>query len=281
MRMREAYAGGYAARTPGWPHASSLTQEHADRGTTRDHARAGSHRAGEGPPRHPRPPRSSTSSSSWPPGWPSGASAAPRSVASGRRSRTTTPRSCPRTAESTDGVPAVGAVQPEHVAAVLRGRRARGRARPARTERRCSASSRGCRTCGSPSAARRSGRTSSQPPAAAIPSEDGKALLIPVELDADKADEVLGGSSVLFEGAAALRASAKDTLAPSGLNGLRHRPRRHPRRLRHGVRRHRRHPARRRARRGLPDPADRLPQPDPALRRPAHRGVRRWPPRRS
>jgi RND superfamily putative drug exporter len=58
----------------------------------------------------------------------------------------------------------------------------------------------------------------SQPPAAAIPSEDGKALLIPVELDADKADEVLGDSSVLFEGAAALRASAKETLAPSGLN---------------------------------------------------------------
>ena len=103
-----------------------------------------------------------------------------------------------------------------------------------------------------------------QPPAAAIPSEDGKALLVPVELDADKADEVLGGSSVLFEGAAALRASAKETLAPSGLKRLRHRAGRHPRRLRHGVRRHRRHPARRRARRGLPDPADRLPQPDPA-----------------
>ncbi len=58
----------------------------------------------------------------------------------------------------------------------------------------------------------------SQPPAAAIPSEDGKALLVPVELDADKADEVLGNSSVLFEGAAALRASAKETLAPSGLH---------------------------------------------------------------
>jgi RND superfamily putative drug exporter len=57
----------------------------------------------------------------------------------------------------------------------------------------------------------------SQPPAAAVPSEDGKALLVPVELDADKADEVLGGSTVLFEGATALRASAKDTLAPSGL----------------------------------------------------------------
>ena len=58
----------------------------------------------------------------------------------------------------------------------------------------------------------------SQPPVAAIPSEDGKALLVPVELDAGKADEVLGDSSVLFEGAAALRASAKETLAPSGLN---------------------------------------------------------------
>ena len=40
---------------------------------------------------------------------------------------------------------------------------------------------------------------------------------MPVELDADKAEEVLGDSSVLFEGAAALRASAKPTLAPSGL----------------------------------------------------------------
>ncbi len=58
----------------------------------------------------------------------------------------------------------------------------------------------------------------SQPPVAAIPSEDGKALLVPVELDAGKADEVLGNSSVLFEGAAALRASAKETLAPTGLH---------------------------------------------------------------
>jgi putative drug exporter of the RND superfamily len=57
-----------------------------------------------------------------------------------------------------------------------------------------------------------------RPPAAAVPSADGKALLVPVELDADKADEVLGDSSVLFEGAAALRASAKQTLAPSGLS---------------------------------------------------------------
>ena len=113
-----------------------------------------------------------------------------------------------------------------------------------------------------------------RPPAAAVPSADGKALLVPVELDADKADEVLGGSSVLFEGAAALRASAKRDAGTLRAERLRDRARWHARRLRHGVRRHRRHPARRRARRRLPDPADRLPQPDPALRRPAHRGVR-------
>ena len=64
-----------------------------------------------------------------------------------------------------DGVPAVGAVQPEHLAALLRGGRARRAGSPARTGRRCRASSRGCRTCGSPSAARRSGPTSrSRPP---------------------------------------------------------------------------------------------------------------------
>ena len=87
---------------------------------------------------------------------------------------------------------------------------------------------------------------------------------MPVELDADKADEVLGDSSVLFEGAAALRASAKQTLAPSGLSVYVTGPGGIARRLRHGVRRHRRHPARRRARRRVADPADRLPQPDPA-----------------
>jgi len=56
------------------------------------------------------------------------------------------------------------------------------------------------------------------PPAAAVPSKDGKALLVPVQLDAKKAAEVIGTSSPLFEGAAALKASAASTLRPSGLN---------------------------------------------------------------
>ena len=55
------------------------------------------------------------------------------------------------------------------------------------------------------------------PPAAAVPSQDGKALLVPVLLDAKKAAEVIGTSSPLFEGAAALKASAASTLKPSGL----------------------------------------------------------------
>jgi len=56
------------------------------------------------------------------------------------------------------------------------------------------------------------------PPAAAIPSADGKALLVPVELDAKKAAEVIGSSSPLFEGAKALKASAATALTPSGLD---------------------------------------------------------------
>ena len=56
------------------------------------------------------------------------------------------------------------------------------------------------------------------PPSSAIPSQDGKALLVPVQLDAKKAAEVIGTSSPLFEGAAALKASAASTLKPSGLN---------------------------------------------------------------
>ncbi len=55
------------------------------------------------------------------------------------------------------------------------------------------------------------------PPATAIPSADGKALLVPVLLDAKKAAEVIGSSSPLFEGAKALRASAATTLKGSGL----------------------------------------------------------------
>ena len=56
-----------------------------------------------------------------------------------------------------------------------------------------------------------------QPPAAALPSQDGKALLVPVLLDGTKAAEVIGTSSPLFEGAKALRASAATTLASQGL----------------------------------------------------------------
>jgi len=55
------------------------------------------------------------------------------------------------------------------------------------------------------------------PPAAAIPSADGKALLVPVQLDAKKAAEVIGSSSPLYLGAKALKASAAATLTPSGL----------------------------------------------------------------
>ena len=56
-----------------------------------------------------------------------------------------------------------------------------------------------------------------QPPAAAIPSQDGKALLVPVLLDAKKAADTIGTSSPLFEGAKALRASAASKLTPSGM----------------------------------------------------------------
>jgi RND superfamily putative drug exporter len=56
-----------------------------------------------------------------------------------------------------------------------------------------------------------------QAPAAAVPSQDGKALLVPVLLDAKKASQTIGTSSPLFEGAKALRASAATTLKPHGL----------------------------------------------------------------
>ena len=56
------------------------------------------------------------------------------------------------------------------------------------------------------------------PPAAVIPGADGKALLVPVQMDAKKAAEVIGSSSPLFEGAKALKASSAALLAPSGLN---------------------------------------------------------------
>ncbi len=56
-----------------------------------------------------------------------------------------------------------------------------------------------------------------QTPTIAVPSQDGKALLVPVLLDAKKAIETIGDSSPLYEGAKALRASAATTLAPQGL----------------------------------------------------------------
>jgi putative drug exporter of the RND superfamily len=56
-----------------------------------------------------------------------------------------------------------------------------------------------------------------QAPTLAVPSQDGKALLVPVLLNAKRAAETIGSSSPLFEGAKALRVSAATTLAPSGL----------------------------------------------------------------
>ena len=56
-----------------------------------------------------------------------------------------------------------------------------------------------------------------QPPVTAVPSRDGKALLVPVLLDAKKAAETIGTSSPLFEGARALRTSAATTLRSRGL----------------------------------------------------------------
>jgi putative drug exporter of the RND superfamily len=56
-----------------------------------------------------------------------------------------------------------------------------------------------------------------QAPTTVVPSQDGKALLVPVLLDAKKAAETIGTSSPLFEAAKALRASAATTLKPSGL----------------------------------------------------------------
>jgi RND superfamily putative drug exporter len=55
------------------------------------------------------------------------------------------------------------------------------------------------------------------PAPAAIPSADGKALLVPVQLNAAKAGEVIGSSSPIYEGAKALKTSAAATLTPGGL----------------------------------------------------------------
>jgi RND superfamily putative drug exporter len=55
------------------------------------------------------------------------------------------------------------------------------------------------------------------PPAAALPSQDGKALLVPVLLDGKRAAEKIGTSTPLFEGAKALKTSAATSLKPGGL----------------------------------------------------------------
>ena len=74
-------------------------------------------------------------------------------------------------------------------------------------------------------------------PAAVIPSEDGKALLVPVSVDADKADDVVGGKTVLFEVAGALRSRRCDVAGThrsdvhvTGPGGLLGRPRHRVRR---------------------------------------------------
>ena len=54
-------------------------------------------------------------------------------------------------------------------------------------------------------------------PKAAVPSQDGEAVLIPVALVADRAEDVVGGDTALYAVAEALRDSAAKTLAPSGL----------------------------------------------------------------
>jgi putative drug exporter of the RND superfamily len=54
-------------------------------------------------------------------------------------------------------------------------------------------------------------------PRAVVPSKDGRALLLVVPLDGDKADEAIQDTTPLAEAANALRDSAKHTLAPAGL----------------------------------------------------------------
>ncbi|MEP6798743.1 MAG: MMPL family transporter [Lapillicoccus sp.] len=54
-------------------------------------------------------------------------------------------------------------------------------------------------------------------PAAAIPSADQAAFLVPVSIVGSKASDVVGGKTALFEVAQALRDSAKASLGPTGL----------------------------------------------------------------
>lgn len=55
------------------------------------------------------------------------------------------------------------------------------------------------------------------PPRAAIPSQDGKAALVPVPFLADKAEDTIAGNTALYAVAQALRDSATSTLGSSGL----------------------------------------------------------------
>ena len=55
------------------------------------------------------------------------------------------------------------------------------------------------------------------PPTRVVPSQDGKALLVPVLIDGTKAAETIDSSSPLFEAARALRVSAARRLASQGL----------------------------------------------------------------
>ena len=111
-------------------------------------------------------------------------------------------------------------------------------------------------------------------PKVAVPSQDGAALLLIVPMNAVTSAETIGDTSPLFAAADTLRAAAKADLAPSGLTAYVTGPGGVIADFVTAFARDRRHPARRRARRGLPHPAHRLPQPDPAVRRPAHRGLR-------
>ena len=56
-------------------------------------------------------------------------------------------------------------------------------------------------------------------PVAPIPSQDGKAVLVSVPLDAEKGTEASGDTSALVEGATAMRDEIERTLAPAGLDG--------------------------------------------------------------
>jgi RND superfamily putative drug exporter len=55
-------------------------------------------------------------------------------------------------------------------------------------------------------------------PQAVVPSDDGKALLLIVPMDADRASESVDDTAPLFAAADALRAAAKDDLVPAGLD---------------------------------------------------------------